>query len=321
MVGGVHREEVIELIRGRVAAGKSCRNDRKLALVVEGGAMRGTYTAGSLLGLHLIGAVDVFDGVYATSAGAINAAHFLSGVGHLKAATYYKALADGRFFNMLRLPRPADIDFVFDVVLRQEIPLEMDLLAQSNTIFKVSMINYDDGKAEMKIVSGTGSQAWDTLKAAIAMPVVYNRTIRLPGGRYVDGGMAIPYPLLQAIGDGMTDLVVLLSRDPSQEAQPRGLFQYLLWSLVFAKDRAKLICLLEDWHIRAREVDRIVTGHAPAPTPVRILCVAPTNPRIKSSTQNQRILREGCIAMTKEMLDLFECSHASLARLISQGLL
>lgn len=321
MVTGVNPKQVIELVKHRIKTGSRTADGRKLAVVVEGGAMRGTYTAGSLLAFHLMGAVDIFDAVYATSAGAMNAAHFLSGVGHLKAATYYRALADGRFYNPWRLSRPVDVDFLFDVVLRKEIPLEMDLLAKSKTTLKVAMLNYDDAVGEMKIISAKDQSAWNTLKAAVAMPVVYNKTISLPGGRYVDGGMVIPYPLMQAIDDDMTDLVVLLSRDPSKPAQPRGLFQYILWSLVFAKGRQNLIRLLERWHLRARELDGMVTGKIAPPPGVRILCIAPSNPRVSSSTQNRSLLRDSCIRMTKETLDLFGSSQKPLQTLIDQGIL
>lgn len=321
MVTGNQCDELVRLIRDRIQHGKGTSSKRKLALVVEGGAMRGTYTAGALLGLHLLGATHIFDSVYATSAGAVNSAHFLSGVGHLKAATYYKALADGRFFNPLRFPRPVDVDFLFDVVLRHEIPLEMDLLAKSGSVLKVAVVNYDDGTAEMKTMSASDATAWDTLKAAVAMPVVYNKTIRLAGGRYVDGGMAIPYPLLQAVDDGMTDVVVLLSHDPSKVARPRGLFQYLLWALVFAKGRHKLIRMLETWHVRMRELDSLATGRTLSAGRTRILCIAPEDPKISSSTQSRAALRAGCIEMAKETLSLFGVSQEPLDALIRKGIL
>jgi predicted patatin/cPLA2 family phospholipase len=281
--------------------------------------MNGSYTGGSLLGFHLLGACRIFDAVYATSAGAINSAHFLSGVGHLKAATYYKALADGRFYTPWRIQMPVDIDFVFDVVLRKEIPLEMDRVANSNTPFKVAVLNCEECAGEMKTVSGTGDLAWNTLKAAVAMPVVYNKKIRLPGGLYVDGGMAIPYPLLEAINDGMTDLVVLLGRNPTQREHSRGLFQYLMWSIFFANGNQKMIAVFDTWLSKIRLLDSMSTGEQSSARQVRMLVIGPTNPTISIATQDRRLLREGTIMMAREVLQIFNCPQGGLDALIRDG--
>lgn len=319
MVAGSRDNEVLRLVLDRVARGRDHDSHRRLALVVEGGAMRGTYSGGALLGLHLLGAASVFDHAYATSAGAINLAHFLSGMGHLKAATYYKALADGRFFDPRRLHKPVDIDFVFDVVLKKEFPLEMDKVARSGTVLKVAVLNWVDAQPEMKTISGTDQLAWDTLKASVSMPVVYNRKIPLPGGQYVDGGMAIPYPLDAAIRDGMTDIIVILSQNPTLPVHPRGMFQYILWSMVFAKWRTDLIRVFESWRPSIMRLNRLVTGQIEAPPGVRILAIYPTRPLIKSSTMDKRLLRNGCIEMATEVLQAFGSSTSSLEALVREG--
>ncbi|OYW30768.1 MAG: hypothetical protein B7Z47_03150 [Chthoniobacter sp. 12-60-6] len=319
MITGRKPQDVVSLITQRLLHGRSHEPGRRLGLVVEGGAMKGAYTGGSLLGLHLLGTTPIFDGVYATSAGAINAAHYLSGEGHRKAATYYKALADGRFFNPWRLMMPVDIDFVFDTVLRQELPLEMERVAASNTPFKVALLNCEDAVGEMKSISGVDALAWDTLKASVAMPVVYNKKITLPGGTYVDGGMVIPYPLEQALADGMTDVVVLLCRNPSLGMRPRGLFQYLMWSLVFAKGNPKMIKVFEDWLPTIRRLDSIAMGQHKAAENVRILSIGPTNPKIRTGTQNRTLLRDSSIEMTLETLALFGKDDSSLLELMHAG--
>ena len=52
-------------------------DDHSVALVVEGGIMRGVVSAGMLLGLEALGLRNSFDAVYGTSSGAANAAYFL----------------------------------------------------------------------------------------------------------------------------------------------------------------------------------------------------------------------------------------------------
>jgi predicted acylesterase/phospholipase RssA len=321
MITGPGHQEVIELIRNRIGGGRGIAPERRLALVVEGGAMRGTYTSGALLGFHLLGATGIFDCTYATSAGAINAAHFLSGVGHLKAATYYRALADGRFFNPRRLSKLVDIDFLFDVVLRMEIPLEIDRLVVSQSPLKVAVLNCINGSGEMKDIVWDAPYAWDTLKAAVAMPVVYNRKVHLDEGLYVDGGMAIPYPLNAAIDDGMTDVVVLLSQNPLLPVRSRGLSQYLLWWVFFARGKPALTRVFNDWRTTINNLNEMVCGNSPSLGSVRILAIAPTQPNVRSSTMDGTLLRNGCIEMASEVLSVFGASKDLVKNLIQQGTL
>src|SRR5258708_39150494 len=101
-LSGHRPTDVLDVIRARIRTGS--RDDgHRLALVVEGGSMRGVYTAGALLALHIMGLSNLFDNAYGTSAGAANTAHFLSGVGDLKVDSYYRVLADGRVYTPYRL--------------------------------------------------------------------------------------------------------------------------------------------------------------------------------------------------------------------------
>src|SRR4051794_25502615 len=92
-LSGHHPDDVVDVLRERIRSG-SRSDGHRIALVVEGGSMRGVYTAGALVALHIMGLWKLFDNAYGTSAGAANTAHFLSGAGHLKADSYYRVLAD-----------------------------------------------------------------------------------------------------------------------------------------------------------------------------------------------------------------------------------
>ena len=52
--------------------------DGTIALVVQGGGMRGVYSMGALAALEEEGLADAFDVVVGSSAGAINGAYLLS---------------------------------------------------------------------------------------------------------------------------------------------------------------------------------------------------------------------------------------------------
>jgi predicted patatin/cPLA2 family phospholipase len=291
-----------------------------LAIVADGGAMRGTYTGGAMVALDLAGASQIFDLAFATSAGSINTAHFLTGRAPFKAATYYRSLADGRFFSPWRIMRPLDIDFVFDVVLKKEFPLEMERLDESPTPFKVAVLNADTGVAEMRPVTPNSGWEWQTLKAAVAMPVVYNRRIPLPGGRFVDGGSAIPYPLLPAIESGATDILVLLGRNAEVLEPPLPAFELVLWSVVFARGRRGVNSVFHNWLPTIRGLNDIAVGRKKS-SDARICCIFPTSPKVVSATQDITLLREGCIEMARETLDILQHPHDQFNELVAGNII
>lgn len=273
-----------------------------------------------MVGLDIAGACQVFDAAYATSSGSINAAHFLSGRSPYKAATYYRSLADGRFFTPWRLHRPLDIDFVFDVVLKQEFPLEMEHLAQSPTPFEVVVLNVDTGQAEMRPITVNSGWEWETIKAAVAMPVVYNRLITLPGGRFVDGGSAIPYPLYAAVEAGATDILVLLGRN-AQLLEPRlPSVELILWALVFARNLPRVRAIHRNWLPTIRELNDIAVGRKKI-NGVRICSIFPTNPKVVSHTQDKNLLYQGCVEMAREVLDQLNHSHDHLEKFLADKII
>ena len=51
----------------------------RIALAIEGGSSRGTYSSGMVMALEELGLTRCFDAVYGSSAGALNGAWLLSG--------------------------------------------------------------------------------------------------------------------------------------------------------------------------------------------------------------------------------------------------
>ena len=102
-----HGHPVLALVRERAAAGSKpgARSDgAHLALVVEGGGMRGAVSGGALQALHDLGLRDAFDVVYGSSAGAMNATYFLAGQRD-GVNIYSDHIANDRFCDMRRLLR------------------------------------------------------------------------------------------------------------------------------------------------------------------------------------------------------------------------
>jgi len=57
---------------------RSSSDDRKIALCIEGGGMRGCVAAGSSAAINFLGLNDAIDIVYGSSAGSMVATYFIS---------------------------------------------------------------------------------------------------------------------------------------------------------------------------------------------------------------------------------------------------
>jgi hypothetical protein len=71
--------QAIALRRKNGSAPGRRQDNFRIALAIEGGAMRGVVSSGMLAGLEYLGVLPAFDVIYGTSAGAINGAYFVAG--------------------------------------------------------------------------------------------------------------------------------------------------------------------------------------------------------------------------------------------------
>lgn len=305
MLTGVDPEEVIALIKRRVSESQFGRPERKLGLLIEGGAMRGVYTAGSLLGLHQLGANAVFDAVYGTSAGALNAVHFLAGDGPRNIAAYYKILTDRRFYNPRRIHKIVDIDFLIDVVMRREYLIDFAKARRSPAQLKIAVLNWDRAKAEVLELPKDDGEAMTLLHAGVALPILYNRLIDFRGAKYADAGMVVPFPLEQAIEDGMTDLLVLLTHDPAAAPSQRHKSVRRLYRTFFAKGRDDLMEIFDRWPQVMLSHQRRISGVEPLPRTLRIAVIAPRWELIGKHATDPAALKDECAEMAGHLLEIF----------------
>ncbi len=125
--------------------------------------MRGVVSAGMLLGLEALGLRDSFDAVYGSSAGAVNAAYFLSAQGRAGIPLYYDYVNSRAFVDPLRVLRRehiADLDFVYSHVLTEVFPLDWQALVATGIRLVVSAARADAGATR----SGIPSRPWPERK-------------------------------------------------------------------------------------------------------------------------------------------------------------
>jgi predicted patatin/cPLA2 family phospholipase len=318
-VRGTRAQSVINVLQGRLRSGS--RDDgNRLALVVEGGAMRGIYTAGSLLGLHALGASQCFDDVYATSAGAVNAAYFLSGTGETGVDAYYRLLTDGRFFSLRRPWKVMDIDFLVDQVLDGLRPINHREVVASSTRFWVAVTDFVTAKPTLFCAQTAGFPLLQLLRAAVALPVFSNRLVRLGQVEAFDAAICNPFPIREAITDGATHVLVLLSRTEGHRELPRPFWQHLLFDSLFARGDARLSRMLRDSYVVTNELRALALGETRVPGfDPAIATLTPNNAVVGEATQRSELLRSELLRVARGTLRLFASSESKLEGWLASG--
>lgn len=299
---GTGPDRVLRILRSR-REGRAGSSKRRLALIIEGGGMRGVLSAGSLLALDLMGYRHSFDTVYAASAGAVNGAYFLSGQGRRGITIYFDDISNRRFFNPLRLTRILDVELVYDHVVTRHKPLDERAIRRAPTRLLVSVTRAASGRNERIDVRRTRHPIPSILKASSALPLLYNRTVALGGTAYVDGGLSDPLPVARAIADGHTDLLVLLTRTLDYRSRAPNLGKKMAFHLGMGRSFPRLTRAYGGVHRRSNQGRDLALGRETADG-VSIATLCPTEEEMVVGTTTiarHRLLRGARLMAAKTL--------------------
>jgi predicted patatin/cPLA2 family phospholipase len=274
---------VLSVLRARARSGSApgTRDDPHLvALVVEGGGMRGVVSAGMLAAIERLGLTPTFDLVVGSSAGAINGAGLLAGTAAAGPAMYCGPLASRRFINPARLlvGRPAlDVRFVL-----AQATATLDGEAAERTLRDAApllCVAVDVDTAEPVTFAGmrTREELWDALLATTRMPWVGGGPMTVGGRRFVDGALAASIPIGAALEGGATHVLVLQTRP---HGVPRSTGSRVADVLIERHLRALNPALVKLWRDRIPTYERLVADIArwsvqPGPEPPYVLGLRP----------------------------------------------
>ncbi|HEV7671721.1 MAG TPA: patatin-like phospholipase family protein [Thermoanaerobaculia bacterium] len=312
-VYGTDPDRVIEAVRHRALKQLTCRDaadGRRLGLVIEGGGMRGSTTAGGALALAHLGLSGLFDDVYATSAGVMNAAYYLARQEDIGISIYFDDLATRAFYNPLRCWKVLDVDYVMEDVVKGRKRLDLDRLHQSPSRFHVAMLDRSTGEGVLVDTRLAKESVYTVLHAALSVPVLYNRPVRVAGRPCMDGGLAIPFPLRHAIADGCTDILVLMSH-PADYVQPDyALWQDVLFRTMCARGSAGTWRTYRDYVKVSAQYRDLATGRIPAPAGVNIATVCSEPPFVASLTMDRAALISASAAFGRRTLAVLGATWA-----------
>ncbi len=186
----------------------------KTGLILEGGGMRGIYTAG-ILDVFMENGIT-FDGVIGVSAGAIHGCSYLSNQKGRSIRYYKKYCQDPRFMGIRSLIKTGSI--VGEEFCYHEIPDKLDLydhdaFLKCNTPFYSVCTNIETGKAEYCRITDMKTQI-DYILASASLPYV-SKIVKIDGKKYLDGGCSDAIPVDAFIKMGYEKNLVILTRDKS----------------------------------------------------------------------------------------------------------
>ena len=187
------------------------KKSMKIGLVLEGGAMRGMYTAGVL---------DTFldkdfwvNGIISVSAGALFGVNYPSRQKGRAIRYNKKFISDKRYISFKSLVSTGNIvnkDFAF-----YEVPFKYDVFdnktfKETDIDFYVAVTNLQTAQSEyVKLIDPLAQM--EVLRATSAMPYV-SQPVEIDGIPYLDGAIADSIPVEQMQKLGYDKIIVILTR-------------------------------------------------------------------------------------------------------------
>lgn len=217
----------------------------KTGLILEGGAMRGMFTAG-VMDVMMENGVE-FDGAIGVSAGAAFGCNYKTRqIGRvIRYNTRFSR--DKRYCGVRCLLRTGDMysaDFAYGEVPLIHDPFDFDTYMNNPMEFYVVCTDIEKGEAVYHRYEGWDDHGFDWIRASASMPLV-SRAVEIDGMKLLDGGISDSVPLRYFESIGYDRNIVVLTRPSDYVKKKNGILP-----LIKAKYRKypKMVELMADRH-------------------------------------------------------------------------
>lgn len=223
----------IKLKRDLLQKGDPEHKKFQTAIICGSGIMLGVFGGGVVTGLEKLGMVnkddkgkDVFDYAIGVSAGSPNLAYFLSGQSEVGTSIYYEELTGTDFINYFRLSKIVDLDYLESVFRERPKQLDTTAIYDSRTRLLITATDATTGIGKFfDIKADALVDIISAVKASLAMPISYNKTVSINGREYCDAGASLPLPIDYAINKlGCTDILVVLHKPYGSKRSKKSQF-------------------------------------------------------------------------------------------------
>ena len=199
----------------------------KTILVLEGGALRGIYTAG-VLDVLLENNIKV-DAVVGVSAGALFGINYVSKQKG-RCIRYNLENAHNKnymgLYSLITTGNVMNEEFCFHKLVYETDPFDFDTFNKSKIKFYCVVTNIETGKAEYIEIKDI-EKDMEYLRASGSMPIV-SKTVEINGNKYLDGGMSDSIPTFWAMKEGYDRIIVVETRVKEYRKKESSLLPYKL---------------------------------------------------------------------------------------------
>jgi predicted patatin/cPLA2 family phospholipase len=226
------------------------------ALVLEGGALRGMFTAG-VLDVLMEDQIE-FAYVNGVSAGSLNGINYISKQNGRSRDINLNYVNDPRYLgvrNMVSNGGIFNFRFLFGELSDELVPFNARTFFASKQRFEVVATDCRTGMAEY-FEKGKEPEIMWASAASSSMPVI-SSMISLNGKRYLDGGISVPIAYRRAMEEGYKKIVLVLTRQAGYEKPATSKAMKLTYTRYYRKYPKlveRLIDVPENYNAMQREI-------------------------------------------------------------------
>lgn len=216
----------------------------KTGLVLEGGALRGLFTAGALD--YLLDQNMTFDYIAGVSAGAGNMMNFIAGqrgrtknvISPGKKDSYYgmsQLIKTGSYLNLDKM--------VFEFSLKT-FPYDFDAHRKTSVEHEIVVVNCHTAQAEYMDGASEDERVLHAVKASCSVPIL-SQPVEIDGQAYMDGSLVDSIPYNHAFERGCDKVVIIMTKTGNETPTDYNKFKLLIKAMYGKKYPEFTAALLE----------------------------------------------------------------------------
>lgn len=249
-------------------------------LVLEGGAMRGTYTAGALKAFEDNGVK--FKYITGVSMGAITAMNYISGQCERNRIMLVDKIHNPNYFGF-RYIKTAGSAFNFDYILgslmKQAPEFDFDAFFSADVDFRITTTDISTGKPVFFTRDDLRTdERLRAVRASASLPH-FSRPVELGGHKLLDGGMSCLVPIKESIADGNEYNVIIWTKHRAYVRKPLSMsyfekkFKAYPEFLNALRIRHKVDAAQREYCLELERQGRAVLICADEPLPMHAICI------------------------------------------------
>ncbi len=231
----------------------------KTGLVLEGGALRGLFTAGALD--YLLDQNVTFDYIAGVSAGAGNMMNFISGqrgrtkhiISPEKKDAYYglsQLIKTGSYLNLRKM--------VFEFSYNQY-PYDFEAHRRTTIEHEIVVVNCHTAKAEYIDGFGEDEHTLTAVMASCSVPLL-SVPVEMDGSDYMDGSLVDSIPYQHAFDKGCDKVVVIMTKTGDETPTDYNKYKWLIraaYGKQYPKFADALLNRADVYQVQKQEMERL----------------------------------------------------------------